>query len=132
MLKTHGILSRQEYGVQTIALSNDSAKAMITRSISGGRKHLTNLGYPESVIDELPDWFFVSPKFPVTVTRLLASFRSGNSIPTELETLVRSSPPSARDRGNNGVIAHSRLQHSRELGTLGEALKAAIFKSRKP
>jgi len=66
--------------------------------ISSNKKYLSRIGYLETQIAQLPDWFLFHPKLGVLIRCLREAGRANrNIVPFELELIAFSDPPKARE-----------------------------------
>ena len=66
--------------------------------ISSNKKYLSRLGYLETQVDQLPDWFLFHPKISMLMRCLRETARTKpNLIPFELKLIAFGEPPKPRE-----------------------------------
>ena len=66
--------------------------------ISSNKKYLSRIGYLETQIAQLPDWFLFHPKLGALIRCLREAGRTNrNIVPFELELIAFGDPPRARE-----------------------------------
>ena len=87
--------------------------------ISSNKKYLSRIGYLETQIAQLPDWFLFHPKLGVLIRCLREAGRTNrNIVPFELELIAFGDPPKAREmpgtRNSRGVdSSETRNPHNK-------------------
>jgi hypothetical protein len=88
-----GIVSDKSFG----EMPNSHPKALITSNI----KYLTKIGYLETQVSEMPDWFLFHPRISLLIRCLKDTARFNRiAIPFELEVIAFSDPPNKKQAIN--------------------------------
>ena len=85
--------------------------------ISANKKYLLRIGYFETYINQLPDWFLFHPKLSLLIKRLRdAGYLNPGVIPFELELIAFGNQPVHRPKPNSSNFGkRSSVEISRAL-----------------
>ena len=95
-------------------LFGDMPEAPPLGLISSNKKYLSRIGYLETQIAQLPDWFLFHPKLGVLIRCLREAGRvNRNAVPFELELIAFGDPPKAKTAAGT---TNSRNSSSNAIG----------------